>query len=278
MITTHARVPEGWGIRSTDELVQFPAGERHVRDRAPETELPGYVVVRGADANEYVSAAMWIDLQHRKGHEVTAVVPYLPGARQDRGRPFGAAVYAGLINSMKADRVVAFDPHSPVMSQLIDNLVVVDSTRAVRRAVTTAAGDTTYTGVISPDSGAVERAGNVAGALRLPLYRATKHRDFATGALSGFSCEPLPPGGRYLVVDDICDGGGTFIGLAEATGLPAAQLGLWVSHGVFSGRADRLQDAYGEIITTDSHPGHSREAVATRIIPVLPHLISEVLQ
>ncbi|MDG3009240.1 ribose-phosphate pyrophosphokinase [Rhodococcus sp. D2-41] len=278
MITTHARVPEGWGIRGTDEFARFPAGERHVRDLAPETESPCYVVVRGADANDYISAAMWIDLQHRKGHKVTAVVPYLPGARQDRGRPFGAAVYAGLINAMKADRVAAFDPHSAVMPQMIDNLVVVDSTRAVRRAVTNGAGDTTYTGVISPDAGALERAGKVAQALHVPLYRASKRRDFATGALSGFDCEALPPGGRYLVVDDICDGGGTFLGLAEATGLPAAQLGLWVSHGVFSGRADRLGLAFGEIITTDSHPGHCREDVAARIVPVLPHMISEILQ
>ena len=83
-----------------------------------------------------------------------------------------------------------------------------------------------------------------------------KVRDFATGKLSTFQCEDLPETGRLLVVDDICDGGGTFMGLAQATGLPKERLDLWVSHGVFSRRAAQITSAYGCIFTTDSHPGH----------------------
>ena len=81
-----------------------------------------------------------------------------------------------------------------------------------------------YVGLICPDAGAAKRTEAVAEALALPVFYARKKRDFATGRLSGFACEPLPPEGRLIVVDDICDGGGTFRGLAEATGLAPQRL------------------------------------------------------
>lgn len=279
MISFHARQKDGWLIDSQDTPMTFPAGEQHIKDHAPDSEVPLCVRVAGTDMSEYVSAAMWIDLQHQRGHEVAALIPYLPGARQDRGRPFGAKVYADMINAMHADRVISIDPHSPVVTELVDNLEIFPAARLVRQGVgRKIAGEweTPYAGIIAPDAGAVERATVTARALHLPVFRAEKHRDFETGKLSGFSCEALPERGRFLVVDDICDGGGTFRGLAEATGLPKERLDLWVTHGVFSGSADKLRDHFGRIHTTDSHPGHSRDSVATDIHPLLPTLIGEV--
>lgn len=275
MITFHAKVAQGWEVISSDTLMQFPAGEQHIVDKAVSGEAPKYLVVRGTDMNEYAAAAMWIDLQHRKGFEVTAVIPYLPGARADRGQPLGARVYANLINAMQADRVIAFDVHSPVMAGMVDRLQVVDPAHAVRRTVCTRMGDTSFAGVIAPDAGAVDRASRAAAGMHLPLFKAEKHRDFRTGKLSGFSCEPLPARGRLLVVDDICDGGGTFMGLAEATGLSRDRLALWVSHGIFSGRAGQLTSAYGQIFTTDSHPGHTNPDVHAHVTSVIGHIALE---
>lgn len=281
MITFHARQQHGWLIHSGDTPMVFPAGEQHVKDHAPDTETPLCVLITGTDMNEYASAGMWIDAQHQRGHRVTALVPYLPGARQDRGRPFGAKVYADLINALGADRVIAVDPHSPVITQLVNNLEIYPIARLLRRSVgTKLAGEwtTPYVGVIAPDAGATDRTATVAKALHLPMYQALKHRDFETGKLSAFTCEALPEEGRLLVVDDICDGGGTFRGLADATGLPKERLDLWVTHGVFSGAADKLRDHFERIHTTDSHPGHARSGVATDIHPLFPTLIGEVLQ
>jgi len=99
------------------------------------------------------------------------------------------------------------------------------------------------------------------------VFKAEKKRDFETGQLTGFTCEELLEG-RYLVVDDICDGGGTFRGLAAATGLPKENLDLWVSHGVFSGAAGELNNHYGNIFCTDSHPGHTNPEVNASILPL----------
>ncbi|MCC3299685.1 ribose-phosphate pyrophosphokinase [Arthrobacter caoxuetaonis] len=271
MLTTFAQVPQGFTVHSAATAMTFPAGEAHIKTDAAEGQTPLYLYLTGADANEYMSAAMWIDYAHQGGHEVKALIPYLPGARQDRGNPFGAKVYANLINAMNADEVVCFDPHSPVMPGLVNNLRVVGSESVIARAVRKHLPG--YAGVICPDEGAKARSAVTAQALGLPLFHAAKHRDFATGKLSGFTCEELPAEGRFLVVDDICDGGGTFMGLAQATGLGPGRLDLWVSHGVFSGNAGQLTEAFGNIFTTDSHPGAANPAVGARITPLISHLI-----
>lgn len=270
MIKAYAAVPAGFTVFSDATEMMFPAGERHIKTQQESTQVPSHVLVSGADANDFVSAAMWIDYAHQGGHTITAQIPYLPGARQDRGTPFGAKVYANLINSMGADRVLCFDPHSPVMPALLENLTVLHSDEVIAASLPNQGRD--YVGVIAPDAGAVERARRAADALGLPLYQATKVRDFATGKLSSFECEELPETGRLLVVDDICDGGGTFMGLAQSTGLSKERLDLWVSHGVFSGRAAQLTEAYGRIFTTDSHPGHLNPDVNATIIPLAAFL------
>ena len=275
------RIGPGFTTQPTFEGMRFPAGEAHVKvanDNSGKGDLTEVALLTGADANDLIGLAMWADACHQRNARTVALVPYLPGARQDRGLPFGAKVYADLINSMRIDQIVCFDPHSPVMPGLLDNLTVVDSAAVVRRHVVGRADSDEvpqrYTGIIAPDHGAVARAQRVADATHLPLYKAEKHRDPGTGRLSGFSCEPLPAGGRYLVVDDICDGGGTFRGLAAAIGLPREQLGLWVSHGVFSGKALGLTESFGEIVTTDSFP--PKNDIGATVIPLHAYLIGAI--
>ncbi|MFE6967112.1 ribose-phosphate pyrophosphokinase [Agromyces sp. NPDC057679] len=275
MITLHARA-KGFHIRSTIQPFKFPGGECHLKTGTPTHEVQSFAVVRGADANDLLTARMWVEASREieTTEELTVYIPYLPAARADRGTPFGAKDYADLINSIGADRVVCFDPHSDVMPAFIDNLTVVGSAALIRQAVQNRVlGTSRYTGVIAPDKGAAHRAKAAAAALHLPLYQADKDRDFDSGEIIGLTCEPLPEDGTYLVVDDICDGGWTFTSLAQATGLHRDQLGLYVSHGIFSGNAARLNEYYSEIITTDSHPGAHNPDVAARVVPVLPNLM-----
>jgi ribose-phosphate pyrophosphokinase len=271
-----AQVPQGWHVDSQVEAFQFPGGERHLRVPENLTEKTTGAVLYGADPADIIDLGMWADMARQRGERTVAYIPYFPAARADRGIPFGAKVYADIINSFKLDEVVIFDPHSPVITELVHNVRVVDSTRAVRRAVAgraRSAADNGYVGVIAPDKGAVARAEHVAAALHLPVFKATKHRVEATGKLSDFRVEELPAEGRLLVVDDICDGGGTFCGLAEAAGVERERMSLWVSHGIFSGKANQLRNYFSTIYTTDSHPGARREDVGAVVVPVLPYLV-----
>ena len=88
----------------------------------------------------------------------------------------------------------------------------------------------------------------------MPVVECGKSRDVKTGKLSRFKVyEEDLEGKTCLVVDDICDGGGTFLGLAkELKKKNAGDLILVVSHGIFSRGFEELLSLYTEIFTTDS--------------------------
>ena len=235
------------------EWIDFPGGEQHVNYTPDEFNTPIQVIRwDGADPADFMRVAMWADAVDRTASPSTMtalMLPYLPGARMDRGKPLGAKVYADLINSLKFDAVVTVDPHSDVMPALIDRLEVVTIPEIIPPRIG-------YDGIIIPDAGAGKRAESVATLFALPTIQALKHRDFGTGKLSGFKlADDVKSGGRYLVVDDICDGGGTFAGL-HAEMPRDCSLDLWVTHGIFSGLAPSNLGVYHYIYTTDSHPGH----------------------
>jgi ribose-phosphate pyrophosphokinase len=259
---------------SESRLFQMPGGEWHIN--GPQLVGRQVAFVQGSSADDLMALAVWADAVHRDGGEPSALIPYLPGARQDRRQPgeaLSTRVYADIINSMQLRRVVYLDPHSVAFPACLDNGVEVPLIGAVRSAL----ADTDYfAGVIAPDAGAAKRAGAVAHAYGFPLFQALKQRDPKTGKLSGFTCEELPPRGRLLVVDDICDGGGTFKGLATCIGLPRERLALYVTHGVFSQGAETLHEHFAAIYTTDSHPGTAYKPPIMRRADLQP-LMSQYL-
>lgn len=240
-------------------LGRFPAGEPLVR--VAFDELAGRRVsvdVRGHSALEFLQLCGLLDAAEAAGAQVDLHLPYFPGARQDRRQatPLTARVFADAINRYACRRVTIVDPHSDVTPALIDHVHVVSaadvlSSDAGRRAL--AAAPTPIVGVLAPDAGACKRASEVAAALGVDFAQAHKHRDPESGRLSRFVAPRVAPG-RWLVVDDICDGGGTFIGLAEAFAPlnPDAVLELYVSHGVFSRGVDDLAAHFDRVLCTDS--------------------------
>lgn len=267
MITFKAKTATGEIIKSALSPFTFPAGEAHTkREEQRELEPTEIAIIQpSADSihDDLFQLAMWNDyvvgsLVAPTATKRVLILPYVPGARADRGTPWGAEVYTEFINRLELDQVIIFDPHSPVVVQLLDDwtedsLTVVHSDELWEQFLLQMTL-THYTGIIAPDKGAVERATAMADLAKLPVFTATKHRDEATGKLSGFAIDGLDPEGRYLIVDDICDGGGTFLGLAEASGLGYGHIDLYVSHGVFSKDAlYNLKQKFEFIFTTNSY-------------------------
>lgn len=262
MITFRAREVSGEIIHSALSAFTFPAGEKHIKRNYERALQPVEIAIFQPDPesihNDLFELAMWADYLASEDDETKSVLimPYMPAARADRGVPFGLEVYASFINSMLIDQIVIFDPHSEVTAHYLsafETLTVAFSHELFDQPHMKAVLNG-YTGIIAPDKGAVTRASNMAQLAGLPVFTATKHRDEETGRLSNFSIEGLDTDGHYLIVDDICDGGGTFLGLADATGLPKEQLDLYVSHGVFSKNAlEMLPDKFAYIFTTNSY-------------------------
>jgi len=265
MITFKAKAPDGEIINSALSPFTFPAGESHIKreERRDLEKIEIAIIQPDADSlhKDLFDLAMWSNaLTFGKGYDGpkrVLILPYVPGARADRGTPWGLMVYAEFINDLCLDQIIVFDPHSGVTEELlgdgIDNLTVVHSDELFDQ-VHMRAVINQYTGIIAPDAGAAKRAKAVADLAGIPVFTATKHRDEETGKLSDFRIEGLDPDGFYLFIDDICDRGGTFKGLATATGLPPENLDLFVSHGVFSKDAlETLPEFFEYVYTTNSY-------------------------
>jgi ribose-phosphate pyrophosphokinase len=268
MITFKAKTPSGEIIKSAISDFIFPAGEAHIKVE-PKRELEATeiaVIQSSADSihDDLFKLAMWNDYLSNlpKTPEKVLVIPYFPGARADRvsegvQEPFGLGVYTEFINNLWLDQVIIFDPHSEKTEELLtaDTVTVLEPADLFDQPGIKMMLTGTYSGVIAPDKGALARASEVAKVLDIPVYTATKTRDPNTGKLSGFSINLPPEEERYyLIVDDICDRGGTFLGLQKATGLEYGDVDLFVSHGVFSSDAiENLTGAFENVYTTNSY-------------------------
>jgi ribose-phosphate pyrophosphokinase len=263
----------GFTVDLPFEAFTYPAGEAEIKvtgDFDPEQYEYFIADVRAYDSHTLFHLAMFSELVDGYGIDWNLFLPYIPGARADRGKPFGAKVYAEFILNLEPHHIVVLDPHSPVSTTLLSRLEaygtkldVFPVERIIKREVQDGSSDSRpqpYAGVIAPDKGAHDRASAAAHVMGVPVYYGGKTRDFSTGKLSGFHMEDeLPAEGKFLIVDDICDGGGTFVGLAEATGLPKERLDLWVTHGVFSKGLGALYNNFGVIHTTTSYFGNSKK-------------------
>jgi ribose-phosphate pyrophosphokinase len=188
--------------------------------------------------------------------EIHIVMPYFPGGRQDRvmvaGESLTVKVYADIINALQVSTITILDPHSDVTSALLDNCVVLTNHPFIDLVQPHIPDDTI---LISPDAGASKKISALAKRLGISLVlECGKKRDTITGKLSGFNVPAENLKNKpCLIVDDICDGGGTFLGLGEELKKKnSGDLFLAVSHGIFSKGLNHLSETFKQIFTTDS--------------------------
>lgn len=280
MITFKAIEANGEIVNSALHAFTFPAGEAHTKQSERELEPTEIAIIQPSPESihdDLFQLAMWNKYLVQENQDLASVnmaeskrvliLPYMPGARADRGLPFGLSVYADFLHHMNLDQIIIFDPHSGETGDQLhaaaEELTIVHSNELFEQAYLHSILNQ-YTGIIAPDKGAVKRATAMADLAGLPVFTATKHRDEASGKLSGFAIDGLDSDGTYLIVDDICDGGGTFLGLAEASGLEYGALDLYVSHGVFSKNAlVNLEKTFKYIYTTNSY--NPERVLTTRV-------------
>lgn len=169
-------------------------------------------------------------------------LPYLPYGRQDKpvsnNSSFALRTFAHLLNSLHFTRVTAFDPHNAnALHETLRGFTSIRPTREIAHALDLYKPDV----VVYPDAGARERYADIIPSA-YPSRAAEKMRDQATGEILCLRAGGEVKGQRALIVDDICDGGATFIALAACMS-DAADIGLYVSHGLFTKGTQVLRDA-----------------------------------
>ncbi|EPX1400792.1 ribose-phosphate diphosphokinase [Cronobacter sakazakii] len=188
-------------------------------------------------------------------------LPWLPYARQDRhmqpGDSFALKVFARQLNTLGFDKVIVLDPHSEAAATAIENLVAIPQERCLLQSKTLEralkAGELM---LVAPDAGALKKIHAVAQAAGVHEFAIlTKQRNVATGELTGFRLVDGDVKGKaVLIVDDLCDAGGTFIGSAQVLrDAGASSVSLYVTHGVFSkGVENLLNNGIDKLYTTTS--------------------------
>ncbi len=257
------------------ETFIFAGGEPHIK--LGNKDLTGatvHVTTRVRNWQDLGLLAIAFDALQRAGAtHIELTLPYFPGARQDRlmipGEALTVKVYADFINQLSPKQVTIFDPHSEVAPALLHRVRVVSNVGFAKQVLSVLPQDCL---LVSPDAGASKKIFKVAAqTTATDVIECGKRRDVRTGALSGFTVFADDLGGRAcLILDDICDGGGTFLGLAKQLKQHhAGPLYLAVSHGIFSRGVEALTAAFDKVFCTDAfstlapQPGLQQIALAT---------------
>ncbi len=190
---------------------------------------------------------------------VNLVLPYLPFARQDRvcneGEANGIAAFARVLNSLGFSAIELLDPHSDVAAAAIDRCIIRDQAELLSEQNNLGWMDFSNTWFVAPDAGAVKRVKLLAHKLDAAgVIIASKERDTETMQLTKTKLDEDTTGRNILVIDDLCDGGRTFIALAKAIrehGEPET-LRLWVTHGIFSYGTEVVTEHFDGVYTTNS--------------------------
>lgn len=177
---------------------------------------------------------------------------YVPYARQDRycekGEAFGVKAFARLLNALGFSRVVIADPHSEVTPAVITNLDVIPQHEIAFHMLGWKLRMEKFE-LVSPDGGALKKIFKLGTQMNLQVHCADKIRDTATGNIirTDISVQDFK-GANLMIVDDICDGGRTFIELAKVLReRNAGKIELFVTHGIFSKGVD-VFDGYVDCI------------------------------
>ncbi|HEY1196885.1 ribose-phosphate diphosphokinase [Flavobacterium sp.] len=244
----------------------FSGGEPHIKI-VPDFDTNRKVTItqRLNSFNDLGLLCITVDALRRMDVKIIDLfIPYFPAARQDRvmipGEPLSVKVYADIINAMQLNKVFVFDAHSEVTPALLNNCTVIPNYSFIQEVVKRVGENVK---LISPDGGALKKIYKVSEFLGgVEVVECSKSRDVKTGKLSGFKVynDDLE-GMDCLIVDDICDGGGTFVGLAEELKKKnAGKLYLAVSHGIFN-KGFEVLDCFDKIFTTNSFKDFDGENV-----------------
>ena len=238
----------------------YPAGEVQVRlleDQIPIARDARTIVMTASitDGNSMPMVMLTDALTHLSGmiERVILILPYLPYSRADRrfveGDCDGLTLFGDTIPWM-VDEVVTFDVHSPVASEAIGGLRNVGAESVISGVLEQLLPDKPT--VLLPDKGSLTRY-NTTLFSGYNIDQCDKQRDAQTGRLSGFVV-PTIETPSAIIIDDLCDGGGTFVGIAKEIHKtqPDVRLYLYVSHGIFSKGFDELKQYFSNIFTTDS--------------------------
>lgn len=236
-------------------ISHFPDGEVQITFEEFSRKDNIEVRCRITNAEELFIVKQALDILDRNEVVYDVFISYLMGMRMDRvmdfNRPFTLKIVADILKSSKARSFDILEPHSgrtisflgiahePVIENIIPK-------------------ELSHYQLVFPDAGARERYE--------PLFYfgfdsdtifCSKVRDPKTGKILRIQVDnPEKISNRpMLIVDDLCDAGGTFLGIAEAIRAikPDAKLSVKVTHMVNPKGIENLSRTFDHVCFTNSY-------------------------
>jgi ribose-phosphate pyrophosphokinase len=212
--------------------------------------------------------------------EIHLYVPFIDG-RQDNKFEEGSNYYiksvlAPIINSLNFKSVTCIDSHSLVLDNCINNFKKVSNLELVKFTIQDLCGFTHGRNpkvdefiLVSPDAGASKKIYKIAEQIGYKgnIITCSKDRD-VNGNLNKVVVPlngSIAPEKDFVIIDDICDGGATFINIAKEInkyyeGFNTKKY-LIVTHGIFSKGTTELGYYFDGIYCTNSYQSFSNAIV-----------------
>ena len=207
--------------------------------------------------------------------EIYLYVPYILGARSDRkfeegGNNYLRDVICPVINSLNFKTVTCIDPHSDVLEACIKGFKKKSNIDLIKTSFIHQNNWNGIKGIInndncilvSPDAGASKKIYKLAEQMgyKGDVITCSKDRD-VDGKLTRTVVPELPINKDVVIVDDICDGGATFINIAKEVKNQyknvdkhcQGKIYLIVTHGIFSKGFKELSKYFDGVYCTNSY-------------------------
>lgn len=272
----------------------YPGGEVGIRIPAGTTITKCTARMQNAqDIIQFIMASRG----REEGPFQDVLIPYLPYARQDRvavpGDPNAINVFADLLRESLVRRVFTIDAHSPESEKAFLTRGIsfhsISPLPYIREYILSVVALGVRVALVAPDKGSREKTEQyhralvmddnlrLSGVVMGGIVYCDKVRDPTTGKISGFSAKVYDRDGnavafnpdewadvQFVIVDDICDGGGTFRGIREQVFKPSNTVHLWTTHGIYSGLGgvSALSDTFNTVGSTDSFKNQEAESTA----------------
>lgn len=245
-------------------IFSFPDGEKQISiDSEIDRKQEIRVICRVTNAEELFILMQVNDILSRHGVKWSLYITYLMSMRMDRvmgfNRPFSLSIVGNILKNFSCYDIDILEPHSKRVADLANSF----SENFINTLNSKYFKDVT---MVYPDKGSIER-------YRGYFYKGTvifnKKRNLETGKIESFEIDKEWITSRnFVFIDDLCDGGGTFLGELEVLKekYPDGIFTLIVCHAVNEQGLRKVLDKFDRVIISNSYKDWNKVIESDKLI------------
>ena len=257
------------------DIFKFNDGEPHIKIISEIDHKQEYSIITRIRTTDDLFIVLQVgDILERHGVDYKLYLTYLMGMRMDRVMTFNEAFSLKLVTDMlktiHPKQIYVFEPHSHKTLELLNakefSMLEYDNTysRFIDDII-----DNNHVLKCFPDNGAYKRYKDFISNTNSNYVILDKKRDISNGNIVGmkvsstFTNPVNLPYDRIIIIDDLCDGGRTFI---EAKKLlneeyPDIPIDIFVKHMVNKNGLNNLMNNFNHVYITNSFDNYSRKSL-----------------